>query len=138
MSSRYLYHLDDLDPSTPGLSGSDKSDKSDRTPPDGTFGRFGRFGRTSQTEFSSPGRDPWQEAPGGFQAYIARLAENRTDASALMIHGSGRLCCHCGRPGGTTILQVATPEGIFPVHRGCIDAWYAGLPPYRGNSAGHR
>jgi hypothetical protein len=138
MSSRYLYHLDDLDPSTPGLSGSDKSDKSDRTPPDGTFGRFGRFGRTSQTEMSPSERDPWQDAPGGFPAYIARLAENRMDASALMIHGSGRSCCHCGDPGGITILRVAIPEGVFPVHRVCVGAWYAGLPPYRGNSAGHR
>jgi hypothetical protein len=137
MSSRYLYHLDDLDPSAPGLSGSDKSDKSDRTPPDGTFGRFGRFGRMSQTEISPSGRDPWHEAPGGFPAYIARLAEDRTDASALTIHGSGLSCCHCGRPGGVTILRVAIPEGVFPVHRDCVGAWYGGLPPYRGNSSGH-
>jgi hypothetical protein len=130
MNSRYLYHLDDLDPSAPGPSGSDKSDKSDKSPPDGTFGRFRRFGRTPQTEFSPLGHEPWQEAPGGFPTYIARLVTDRTDASALTIHGSGRACCHCGRPGGTIILRVAIPEGIFPVDRACIDAWYAGLPPY--------
>jgi hypothetical protein len=45
-------------------------------------------------------------------------------------------CDHCGEPGKAArsphygrpdeFLRVAVPEGIFSVHRGCVDAWSAG------------
>jgi putative DNA primase/helicase len=41
--------------------------------------------------------------------------------------GERGVCAHCGRPGGE-LLQVAVPDGPLegvPVHRCCVDAWYA-------------
>jgi hypothetical protein len=65
---------------------------------------------------------------------LGALVEHKADIIDLL----GRTCAHCGQPGGhprsvhsgppDEILRVAIPEGIFPVHRGCIDDWYAGLP----------
>jgi len=71
--------------------------------------------------------EPWDEV--GFPAFIAHLARTRTDASAVTIQGTGRSCCHCGEGAGQ-ILRVAIPEGIFPLHRGCVSSWFASLPPY--------
>jgi hypothetical protein len=60
-----------------------------------------------------------------------------TEHKAGIVDLLGRTCRHCnssgefprsvhsGPPG--EILRVAIPGGIYPVHRGCIDDWYAGL-----------
>jgi hypothetical protein len=40
---------------------------------------------------------------------------------------SGEVCVHCGRLGGRLVRVVVPdgpPEGV-PLHRGCVDAWYA-------------
>jgi hypothetical protein len=62
---------------------------------------------------------------------LSALAEHK---AAIIAH-LGQTCCHCGASGDDPrsvhhgppdeILRVAIPEGIYPVHRGCIDAWYA-------------
>jgi hypothetical protein len=51
----------------------------------------------------------------------------------------GPTCDHCSQPGWVprsphngppeAILRVAIPEGIFSVHRGCVEDWFAGTPP---------
>jgi hypothetical protein len=65
---------------------------------------------------------------------LGALAEHKSDIIAHL----GRMCCVCGQSGEIPrsvhsgppdeILRVAIPEGIFPVHRDCVDAWFAGLP----------
>jgi TubC N-terminal docking domain len=72
--------------------------------------------------------EPWWGM--GFPAFLAEVSH-----SPVTIYGSGRSCCHCGLWGGD-VLRVAIPEGIFPVHRSCVDDWYAALPPYRTQQAG--
>jgi hypothetical protein len=65
---------------------------------------------------------------------LGALAAHKADIIAHL----GRTCSHCGQSGEIPrsvqsgppdeILRVAIPEGIYPVHRGCVDAWYAGQP----------
>jgi TubC N-terminal docking domain len=75
---------------------------------------------------------------------IAALVERKADIVAHLRW----TCAHCGQPGETPrsvhsgppdeIRRVAIPEGIFPVHRECVDDWYAALPPYREPSEGEQ
>jgi Protein of unknown function (DUF3631) len=79
--------------------------------------------------------------------YVADVAEVAlsppTSATATSAKGNGRsggadgglagseildgVCVHCGRLGGR-LVRVAVPDGPpegVPLHRGCVDAWYA-------------
>jgi hypothetical protein len=71
----------------------------------------------------------------------AEILEVLVEHKADIIAHLRRTCCHCGESGDAPrsvhsgrpdeILRVAIPEGIFPVHRACIDDWYAGRPAVR-------
>jgi hypothetical protein len=66
------------------------------------------------------------------QRFFAALKDKYPAAFAPAVDGGptdseNGVCVHCGRPGGKLVL-VAVPDGPpegVPLHRECVDAWYA-------------